>query len=159
VRLDVELGPARLADARAIAERSRRWIEHGLEWRWTRRRIEALLRDRDTLVLVARGGDRLLGFAVMEFSFASRSAHLVLLAVDPEERRQGIGRALLAWLDEIARRGGIEVLRLEVRARSADARRFYRALGWQERERVPGYYQGREDAVRLVRQLRKPSRP
>jgi ribosomal protein S18 acetylase RimI-like enzyme len=31
--------------------------------------------------------------------------------------------------------------------------RFYRAMGFSETFRVPGYYRGRETAVRMIRML------
>jgi ribosomal protein S18 acetylase RimI-like enzyme len=150
---DLKLRSARASEAPRLADMSRRWIERGLGWRWRPARLAACMRDGDTEVLVAADGAALIGFAVMQFRFAEREADLLLLAVDPTRRRCGVARALVTWLEQVARLGGIESIALEVRANDVGARAFYRALGFRERARVRGYYQGREDALRLVRRL------
>ncbi len=45
---------------------------------------------------------------------------------------------------------------MELRARNADALAFYRAIGFEETLRLPGYYSGRETAIRMIRMLRAP---
>jgi len=86
--------------------------------------------------------------------FGDERAHLVLLAVRPAHRRLGIGRRLLEWLVESARVAGMASLHLELRAANEAARGFYRAMGFDETIVVPGYYRGREAALRMIRVLR-----
>ena len=148
---EVQLEPAHRADAARIAEMSRALIERGLPWRWTPGAVAALLHDLEACVLIARREARIVGFAAMKYRFTSREAHLLLLAVDPALRRRGLGRALYEWLEVLARRGGIRSLALEVRADNRGAREFYRELGYREVAKLPGYYQGRADAVRMRR--------
>jgi [ribosomal protein S18]-alanine N-acetyltransferase len=47
---------ARIAEAPALAEMSRELIEAGLAWRYTPRRLAALMAERDVLVVVAEAG-------------------------------------------------------------------------------------------------------
>lgn len=148
----ITLLPARPADALEIARLSRDLIEHGLPWTWGPARIQAAIRDPDTVVLVARAGPELAGFAVMTFHL--HHAHLSLIAVAPRRQRSGVGRRLLAWLEESALVAGTEWIDLEVRARNDGARAFYEHLGYLQREYVPGYYRGRESALRMRRRLR-----
>jgi ribosomal-protein-alanine N-acetyltransferase len=103
-------------------------------------------------VLTAWVGDHLAGFAIMQFY--AEHAHLNLFAVDPQYRRFGIGRKLLVWLEETARVGGIFTINLEVRANNGGARAFYRTLGYQEVRAIPGYYSGRESAIRMTHNLK-----
>ena len=149
----VELGPARLSDARELAAISRRHVENGLTWRWRTAGILQHIREEDSCVVVARDGNRIVGFALMSFTFEERDAHLLLLAVVPSHRRSGIGTRLLDWLEVIARRGGILRIRLEVRDTAAPAQHLYRTQGFELVSRLPGYYQGREDAIRLQKRL------
>jgi ribosomal-protein-alanine N-acetyltransferase len=86
--------------------------------------------------------------------FGQDAAHLNLLAVDPRHRRRAIGRSLLAWLEETAMVAGTFVVRLELRAGNSSAQAFYEAIGYRETARVSGYYQGVEDAIQMVRDLR-----
>jgi len=55
---------------------------------------------------------------------------------------------------ESAQVAGIATVSLELRTSNDDARRFYLALGFTEAAYIPGYYRGRETAVRMVRELR-----
>jgi ribosomal protein S18 acetylase RimI-like enzyme len=148
----VELKLARLRDVQRVAQMSRDLVEHGLPWTWTAPRVAAHVRDQDSNVLIAWVGDHLAGFAIMQFY--AEHAHLNLFAVDPLYRRFGIGRKLLVWLEETARVGGIFTINLEVRANNGGARTFYRTLGYQEVRAIPGYYSGRESAIRMTHNLK-----
>jgi ribosomal protein S18 acetylase RimI-like enzyme len=85
--------------------------------------------------------------------FGDTRAHLVLLAVQSEHQRRGIGRRLVLWLLESARVAGITSIHVELRMSNMPAFAFYRALGFAETIRVHGYYRGRETARRMIRML------
>jgi ribosomal-protein-alanine N-acetyltransferase len=146
------LGLALPADAALIAVMSRELIETGLPWTWTPERVARNLAQRDTLVLTARDGAPLAGFAIMQFG--EEHAHLSLFAVRPDCQRQGVGRRMLEWLTETALTAGIASIRLELRETNLGARRFYLDQGFAETVRVPGYYRGGETAVRMFRGIR-----
>ncbi|MCC7258351.1 MAG: GNAT family N-acetyltransferase [Gammaproteobacteria bacterium] len=144
---------ARPIDAVPIALMSRRLVEAGLpSWSWTARRVARHIHDPESVVLAARRGDELTGFAIM--GFGDEAAHLNLLAVEPRCRRAGLGSRLVRWLEETAMVAGTFEVSLEVRAGNARARRFYRQLGYAEADLLPGYYERIEDAVRMTRDLR-----
>ncbi|MGH9427856.1 MAG: GNAT family N-acetyltransferase [Terriglobia bacterium] len=148
----VELKLARLRNAQRIAQMSRDLVENGLPWVWTAPRIATHIRGNESNVLTAWANEHLIGFAIMQFY--DEHAHLNLFAVDPQYRRFGVGRKLLVWLEETARVGGIFTIHLEVRANNGGARAFYRALGYQEVRAIPGYYSGRETAIRMTHDLK-----
>jgi len=145
------LALARLADAPVIAQLSHTLIETGLPWSWVPQRVAASMRQPETNVLVARAGERIMGFGIMRYGV--EAAHLDLFAVDRAWQGQGLGRRLLEWLERPARVAGLARILLEVRADNAGARAFYERLGYQRLALVPGYYQGREDALRMERSL------
>ena len=151
---DVTLRLAGPHDAQAIALMSRDLVEAGLGWKYDAPRVLRSIRERDTVTLVACDRASVVGFAIMEFG--DDRAHLVLLAVRPAQRRSGIGRLMLHWLLESAQTAGIGSVHLELRARNEAARAFYRAMGFSESVLVPGYYRGREAALRMLRMLRVP---
>jgi ribosomal-protein-alanine N-acetyltransferase len=155
----LELAPARGPDVQVIAEMSRRLVEVGLPWTWTPARVARHLRHPESLVLVARAtgaaSQSIAGFAIMHFG--DEIAHLNLLAVDSRWQRRGLGRRLIEWLEQSAMTAGTFTLCLEVRARNPVALLFYRELGFRETSRVPRYYSGREDALRLTKDLRHPA--
>jgi ribosomal-protein-alanine N-acetyltransferase len=142
------------SDAQAIATMSRDLIECGLGWEYRPERIRELIAARDTVTLVARDGDRVMGFGIM--TYGDEYAHLVLMAVRPAGQRRGIARRMAQWLIETAMAAGIASIHLELRAQNKDGFAFYRALGFSETLRLPGYYRGRETAIRMIRVLRPP---
>ena len=139
------------ADARDIAELSRDEIEYGLNWTYTPPRILAAVRSRSTNVAVVHESGRLLAAGIMEYG--DTSAHLVLLGVQREQRRRGLGRHVLGWLEVCAVTAGLRRSKVEVRADNPGAVAFYEALGYRFRERVAGYYRERLDAIRLVKRV------
>lgn len=148
---NITLGAARPSEAGEIAAMSRLHVEFGLSWRWTPARIRRQIRDKETMVLAARNHGTIVGFAIMRFG--EHQAHLLLLAVRPDSRRNGIASTLMAWLEQSCRTAGIQAIRLEVRAANQGARLFYRQLGFRLIARVAGYYDGREAAVVMARPL------
>jgi len=162
------LALAQSYDAREIAEMSRDLIEQGLPWSWTPARVLHFIDGRDSSVVVARNlrrgdpryGDHPIGarrgidaFAIMHFG--DEVAHLNLLAVAPEHRRQGLGRQLMDWLTATAVAAGVFRIDLELRTQNEPARAFYESLGFGRESVVQGYYQGREAALRMSRRLAK----
>lgn len=145
---------ASFADAPAIALMSRELIETGLSgWSWDPNRVARSIKARDTLVVVAAARNHLTGFAIM--NFGDEQAHLTLLAVKPSHQRGGIGKSLIAWLEESALVAGIATINLELRAMNNAARDFYRALGFNDAAYIPGYYRGVETALRMSRDIRR----
>ena len=150
------LALARASDAREIAEMSRDLIEEGLTWSWTPARVQHFIMGAESSVVVARRaqrGDarRLAAFAIMHFG--DEVAHLNLLAVAPDYRRQGLGRQLMEWLTLTAVEAGVFRINLELRTQNTQARAFYESLGFDQLGVVQGYYQGREAALRMSRRL------
>lgn len=138
-------------DARVIAELSRDFIEYGLGWSYTPNRILRAIRSRTTNVAVVGEHTRLLAAGIMEYG--ETTAHLVLLGVQPAQRRRGLGRHVLLWLEECALTAGLERVGVEARADNPGAIDFYLGQRYEVRARAPGYYRGVVDAVRLEKWL------
>jgi ribosomal-protein-alanine N-acetyltransferase len=147
------VGLARASDAREIAEMSRDLIEQGLTWSWTPARVQHFICGSESSVIVARRERRIAAFAIMHFG--DEVAHLNLLAVAPQYRRQGLGRQLMDWLTGTALEAGVFRINLELRTHNEAARIFYERLGFEHLGTVQGYYQGREAALRMSRHLAK----
>ena len=150
--LALQVTLARPSDADDMADMSRRLIEHGLPWTWTPRRVSRAISAPNTNVAVVRDRDAIGGFAIMEH--LENDAHLVLLAVEPWCRRQGLGRALVLWLEASARVDGATRVCLETRRDNDSARHFYNELGYHEVRIQRRRYGGRFDGIRLEKWLR-----
>ena len=144
---------ARDTDANPIAVMSRCLIELGLRgWSWNPARVTRAIRNRETCVIVAKTNHHIRGFAIAEFG--DTCLHLSLLAVAPTHQRQGIGHALMQWMEKSALTAGITEIQLELRANNASAKYFYQALGYQFVHAIPGYYRGEETAHKMHKALR-----
>jgi GNAT superfamily N-acetyltransferase len=100
------------------------------------RLVPELERHPTTLVLLAFAGAEPVGIAVCFFGFSTFAARPLLnvhdLAVVPGRRGTGVGRALLAAVEEQARRRGCCKLTLEVQDANARARALYAAFGFED---------------------------
>jgi ribosomal-protein-alanine acetyltransferase len=84
---------------------------------------------------VATSGNRVVGFLASR-KLTEEEYEILNLAVAPENRRQGIARALVGSLLE----GCPGTVYLEVRAFNTAAREFYKYIGFHEHATRPGYY-------------------
>ncbi|WP_297884372.1 ribosomal protein S18-alanine N-acetyltransferase [uncultured Halorubrum sp.] len=117
---------------------------------WPHDAFERLL-DEPAFLVAERDG------AVAGFVVADRTpnhgrdiGHVKDLAVHPEARGEGIGRALLRSALVRLRATGVAVVRLEVREGNDPARSLYADEGFEPVRRVGGYYRDGEDALVLV---------
>jgi ribosomal protein S18 acetylase RimI-like enzyme len=102
-----------------------------------RERLIPALRDHPTaLVLLAFADEEPVGVAVCFFGFSTFKARPLLnihdLAVLPQYRGIGAGRALLQAAEEHARRKGCCKLTLEVQEDNTRARALYRRFGFAD---------------------------
>lgn len=127
---------------------------------WTASAIAATLRYDHMRVLVAEergelGGDgagRPLGYVVA--MVAGQEAEIADLAVSPDARRRGIGRALIDRLLADLEAEGVESVFLEVRESNRGARALYESRAFRGIGRRRGYYRlPVEDALLLKREL------
>jgi [ribosomal protein S18]-alanine N-acetyltransferase len=127
---------------------------------WTASAIASTLRYDHMRVLVAEergelGGDgagRPLGYVVA--MVAGQEAEIADLAVSPDARRRGIGRALIDRLLADLEAEGVESVFLEVRESNRGARALYESRAFRGIGRRRGYYRlPVEDALLLKREL------
>jgi ribosomal protein S18 acetylase RimI-like enzyme len=103
-----------------------------------RYRVIRGLKEAGGTCFLAKDGDAFVGVAICLPSYSSFRARPLMnihdIAVVPEHRGKGIGRALLAAVEEEARRRGCAKITLEVRSDNALARDLYRRCGFQGTE-------------------------
>ena len=113
---------------------------------WSADAVRDLLGDDLTRVWVARQGDRVVGAALLRVVVGE--GELLRIAVRPEHRRAGVGRALLTAVTSAAADACPHGVFLEVRASNVAARHLYARLGFVDGGRRRDYYQApQEDAV------------
>lgn len=125
-----------------------------------RRDCALAVRTQDGLVAVYRGD--VVGFLTVARHF-EESAEISWMAVDPDYRRQGIGRALVERLKkELIAEGRRWLLVLTVSPSDGDdeipdgygaTRDFYRSVGFSLARDFPDYWSGGDTPVLLVTRL------
>jgi ribosomal-protein-alanine N-acetyltransferase len=131
----VVVDPMQLEDVAAVHEIER------LSFRtpWPAYAFEQELKgNRLARYLVARAGDRVVGFAGVWLMVDE--AHITTFGVHPDWRRQGVGRQLLINLAELSIAIGARRMTLEVRASNESAQALYRSFGFDVAGRRPAYY-------------------
>ncbi len=93
------------------------------------------------ILLAAWDNASLVGTVMLEFASSPNQPHraeVQKLLVHPVARRRGVARALMVRAEVEARRAGRSLLTLDTRAGDA-AETLYRAMGWHEAGRIPGF--------------------
>jgi len=103
--------------------------------------------------VVAWRGDELVGY-VCRWRVGDE-VHILNIAVRPEARTGGIGRALVALVMEEAQHASAAVVTLEVRHDNEAAIKLYRGFGFTHRGIRRNYYARGQDAVVMSCDLRR----
>ncbi|WKZ82205.1 MAG: ribosomal protein S18-alanine N-acetyltransferase [Acidimicrobiia bacterium] len=96
------------------------------------------------LYLVVEDGGRVAGYGGI--MIIEEDAHVMTIAVAPEDRRRRLGTRLMLGMVEVALKRGVQSLTLEVRPSNTAARTLYERFGFVEVGTRPGYYRD-EDAI------------
>ena len=115
--------------------------------------------DRMVVLVATGGGERagdgaatVVGYVVA--LVIAPDAEIADLAVAPEARRRGVGRALLARAIDVLESLAVRAVHLEVRESNRAARTLYESAGFRALGRRKGYYrQPVEDALLLRREI------
>ena len=119
---------------------------------WSEVSVRSELSNPLSFWLVAEEGGRVIGYVGSQS--VAPEADVMNLAVAPEWRKKGVGRALMTALIAQLHSRGITALFLEVRVGNIPAQNLYRGLGFVEVGRRPKYYVNpTEDALILRKEL------
>lgn len=103
-------------------------------WNDPRKDIRRKLAVRPDLFLVGVIGDEVVGSVMV--GYEGHRGWINYLAVAPECRRQGLGRALMAEAERLLRREGCPKINLQVRTTNPAVLAFYQRLGYADDEVV-----------------------
>lgn len=116
---------------------------------WTKGMFEEEIKNGDFYVI--KEGEKNIGYG--GFTKAMDEVSLVNLAISQDYRRKGIATKLLSHLIKMAKEKNVEKMFLEVRRKNIPAISFYHKNGFIERGIRRGYYEDREDAIIMGREL------
>ncbi len=118
---------------------------------WTQEMWQGELARTDLCALALETEQGIVGFALASVLF--EDAELPKIAVLPAYRGQGLGRALLSALIEVAKARGAEKMFLEVRASNLPARKLYERHGFTTLRIRERYYPDGEDGIEMKKAL------
>lgn len=121
--------------------------------RLNRRAFKRFVGSETARLSVAARGDTIVGYALVIFRRNVALARLYSLAVAPDMRGQGIGRALIVRAEELSLDFGAPILRLEVSQKNQTAINLFTSAGYREFALYPDYYPDHSDALRMEREL------
>jgi [ribosomal protein S18]-alanine N-acetyltransferase len=145
----------RLEDLPRVVEIEKDGFKHP----WSRELLERELSHAWSTVLLAvedgpapRRPEVVVGFIV--YWLVHDEVHVLNIATAREQRRRGVGRALMEEAEEAGRRRGATLSTLEVRRSNLAAIALYRSMGYRQAGVRPNYYaEEREDAIVMVLDL------
>ena len=120
---------------------------------WTRAQRAPQLDESRCVFLAAVRGGEVLGYVNM--LYVLDEGYIGNVAVAPDSRRMGVGRALIAALLERAAQLGRAFATLEVRPSNAPAVELYRGFGFEEAGRRKNYYEKPSEDALLMTKFRK----
>jgi hypothetical protein len=119
-----------------IAEVIALWQRCGLTRPWNDPAADIALarRDNNATVLLGRNGTALVASVLVGHD--GHRGWVYYVAVDPNHRSRGYGRAIMKAAEDWLRARGIEKLQLMVRGDNAEVHAFYQSIGYYDQERV-----------------------
>jgi len=111
--------------------------------------LDSLIETERDRFLVAVDGGKVVGYTVGTVS--GTEGHIISVAVDPRNRRRGIGTRLLSSVTRRLVERGVEEIHLEVRKGNRAAISFYERMGFRIFSEITHYYGDGEDAWVLRR--------
>lgn len=121
--------------------------------RMSRRSLRHFLTSPTACSVIADRHGETAGYAVVLFRPNSAIARLYSIAVAPQWTGSGVGPALLAAVEDVARARDCSYLRLEVHEKNQRAIELYRKCGYHEFGRYREYYQDKGNALRFQKAL------
>lgn len=91
-------------------------------------------------------GRRLAAYYGFEYLPEGHGAHVLANSTHPDDRRQGLARALVTWGLQLARARGVRWIVGEVRVSNIAQMAFLEVMGWKVGDRMPHFFGNGEDA-------------
>jgi ribosomal-protein-alanine N-acetyltransferase len=117
---------------------------------FTKQQIAYLLTDSNSVSLISKVKDEIVGFVIGQTYIDKKSAtgHILTIDVSPKHRQRGIGLRLLQEIEKILKNKGVEICFLEAREDNIIAVNFYQKFGYKKVGRLKNYY-GNAHGIRL----------
>ena len=124
------IGDGGIADVIAL------WQRCGLTRPWNDPAADIALtrRGANSTILISRDGGAIIATAMVGHD--GHRGWVYYVAVDPDRRGKGHGRAIMNAAEEWLRQAGIAKMQLMVRSDNTRVQAFYESIGYDEQERI-----------------------
>lgn len=121
---------------------------------FTKQQIAQLLKNDNSISLVAKVEGKIVGFIIGVLSMENESlvGHILTIDVSPSHRRKGVGMKLLQEMEKVFRNKRVKICRLEAREDNIAALNLYLKLGYKKVGKLK-YYYGNAHGILLEKQL------
>jgi ribosomal protein S18 acetylase RimI-like enzyme len=112
------------------------WERCGLTRPWNDPRVDIALarRGSNATILLGREGEHITASVMVGHD--GHRGWVYYVAVDPDRRGRGFGRAIMRAAEDWLRQAGMEKVQLMVRPENNKAQAFYESTGYDEQERI-----------------------
>jgi len=143
-RSNVEISVAEKDDISAIAELEKMCFSSP----WSEKAVLDTMSGENSLFLVAKAEGKICGY-IGSYS-ALDEGYITNVAVNPDFRRRGVGKALVGELIRQGKEKGLSFLTLEVRESNEGAIALYSDLGFENVGKRPRFYSNPTEAAYLM---------
>jgi ribosomal protein S18 acetylase RimI-like enzyme len=121
---------------------------------FTKRCLRRFILSNNTFLVYEKGGD-VIGYAIILFRLNSKQARLYSVAVAPQYRGLGYGKALVTSAIIAAVKRNMTAISLEVSLGNKSARSLYSTLGFTDVKTLPEYYKDGTSAIKMKKVIAK----
>jgi [ribosomal protein S18]-alanine N-acetyltransferase len=118
------------------------------EFSWTEDDFIRCLRQRNCIGMVAEQDDQVVGFMIYELH--KNRLHILNFAVASENRRQGVGKAMVSKLLSKLSHERRNRIMLEVRETNLDAQLFFKQIGFRAVSVLRDFYDDSDEDAYLM---------
>jgi [ribosomal protein S18]-alanine N-acetyltransferase len=123
---------------------------------YSRRMLRWYLSQRGAFCMVAEATG-IIGFLVADH--IGDDGYIVTIDVQAEQRRSGVGTALLQETERRLAKMGVRYVGLQTATNNEAGVAFWQRHGYRSSGVTRGYYLGRIDAYEMIKELHQPERP
>lgn len=150
IKAKAHIRKARLTDLDRVTE---------IEWsvfhsdQLSRQSLRRYMQVASAAMIVAQEEKDITGYALIGLRAGSKIGRLYSIAVDKRRAKRGIGRALLAASEQVAKKHKCKRFALEVRADNARAIKLYKKNGYALISREANWYEDGGAALKFEKAL------
>jgi ribosomal-protein-alanine N-acetyltransferase len=121
---------------------------------FSRHQIATLIRDYNSISLVAVENNTIIGFILGAIYFQRNTldGHVLTIDVSTRYRRRGVGSRLLEEIERIFSEKNVKICHLEVKEDNIEALELYEKAGYKRIGKLKNYY-GKTDGLYLCKNL------